>query len=166
MGILWYVCTAPLWAAPLWSWMNQSPTYSVECSVTEVFPDGGKTPSGSFTVVLTPSGQTGALKGVTWLEGTWHGDPTLSVGIKAVDMGGGKFPLDLEIANRIEILDYGDGIRGKESCLGCSGEARDDFVLHLDKADDFGGHYEFAFHRKGGRWAAAWREWMATAGLR
>ncbi len=156
MGVLWCVCTASLWAAPLWSWVNQSPTYSVDCSVTEVYPgDSAKTPSGSFTVVLTPSNQTGAPKGVTWLEGTWHGDPTLSVCIKAVDAGRGKFPLDVEIRSKIATPnpDGSVGIRGNGFRSLC--EPKDNFVMKLAKADDFGGHYEFAFHRKGACWYRA-----------
>ena len=155
MGIVWYACTAPLWAAPLWSWMDQSPTYSVECSVSEVFPGGGKTPVGSFTVLLREGDRTGVQAGWTPLEGTWRGDPTLSVCIKALDKGGGKFPLDVEIENSIEIPDRGDGVLRRGSAAGCACETDDDFVMQLNKADQFGGHYEFEFHRKGARWYRA-----------
>ena len=155
MGILWCVCTAPLWATPLWSWMNQSPTYSVECSVTEVYPGGAKTPSGSFTVVLRECDKTGVQKGWTPLADVWHGDPTLSVCIKAVDKGGGKFPLDVEVENSIEIPDQRDGFSARGSGAGCPCEPDDDFVMKLNKADQFGGHYEFEFHRKSTCWYRA-----------
>jgi hypothetical protein len=155
MGILWYACVASLWAMPLWSWMNQKPTYSVECSVTEVYPGGATTPSGSFTLVLREGDATGLTKGWTPLEGTWKGDPTLSIHIKAFDKGDGKFPLDVMVENKIETPDRGDGCTGRGTGAGCACETGDDFVMQLPKADEFGGHYEFAFHRKSTRWYRA-----------
>jgi hypothetical protein len=156
MGILWCACTAPLWAMPLWSWMHQAPTYSVECSVTEVFAGGAKTPRGSFNIVLREANKAGFPKGSTPLEGAWVGDPTLSVRIKAVDQGGGRFPLDVEVENRIELPDRGDGsvnLLGHGS--GSPNETKDAFVMDVDKADGSGGRYEFEFHRKGGHWYQA-----------
>ena len=155
MGILWYACTAPLWALPLGSWMLEEPTYSVECSVSEFFPDGGMTPTGSLTIVLEARNQAGMAKGSRLLEGTWNGDPTLSIRIKAVDNGGGKFTLDVMVENNIAVPDRGDGATGRGHGAGSPAEPRDDLVIKLPKADDFGGHYEFAFHRKGGRWYQA-----------
>ena len=135
MGILWYACTAPLWAMPLWSWMDQSPSYRVDCSVTEVFPDGGKTPLGRFTIVLQEGDKTGVQKGWTPLAGTWMGGPNLSADIKALNQGKGKFPLDVNIFNSIELPERPDGSGGRRGC-GAGAEVRDDFVMQLPKADD------------------------------
>ena len=155
MGILWYACTAPLWALPLGSWMLEEPTYSVECSVSEFFPDGGMTPTGSLTIVLEARNQAGMAKGSRLLEGTWSGDPALSIRIKALDKGEGKFPLEVTIENSIEIPDRGAGVQ-RRTCGTVSGaQARSDFTMEQSKADGFGGRYEFAFHRKGGRWYQA-----------
>ena len=118
---------------------------------------------GSFTVVLREGNQMGIPKGSTFLAGTWTGDPTLSVSIMGVDQGGGKFPLDVKIMNSIEVLDpRGGGRRG--GGVEYSSEPDDDFVMKLAKADDFGGHYEFEFHRKGARWYRALLPWTIIEG--
>lgn len=155
MGILWCACMAPLWSADLWSWMDRPPTYSVECSVTEVFAGGAQTPRGSFTIVLHEGNKAGVQKGCTPLEGSWEGDPTLSVRIKALDTGRGKFTLDVDVNNFVEIPGHGDGVELRGNGIGSAREPSDDFVLKVAKADESGGRYEFKFHRKGGHWYQA-----------
>ncbi len=155
MGILWYACAAPIWAMALWPLVDRGPTHVVECSVSEFFPGGAKTPVGSFTVVLREGDKTDLLKGWTRLEGTWRGDPTLSVRITSVDRVGGRFPLDMAIKNSIEVPDHEGGVSWQRNSVRCHGEARDDFVIQLAKADDFGGYYEFEFQRKSICWYRA-----------
>lgn len=155
MGILWCAPAALLWAMPLWSWMHESPTYRVECSVTEVFAGGAQTPRGSFTIVLREGNKAGYQKGWRPLEGRWEDDPTLSVAIKAVDTGRGNFTLDVDVKNIVVIPGHGDGPELRGNGIGSAREGRDDFAFELAKADESGGHYEFRFHRKGGPWYQA-----------
>jgi hypothetical protein len=142
-------------AAALWTATHQDPTYRVECSVSEVYATGAKTPRGSFTIVLEPDSSIEASKGFTPLQGTWSGDPTLSARIIAVDTGQGKFPVSVDIENRLETPEYSGAINVRENGSGSPSESRDDFTMQLAKADSFGGHYEFEFHRKGGPWYRA-----------